>query len=149
MAKIGIRLAASDKEDGLTSDIRHGERSTDFIVLHPGSVLTMCVSPPQDAMQGAYDGVEFGQDDTVNPSLALCTANPRTREILERAIELRQLVHCLVADQCFADKDDLVWVVHRHELERKVSTPTLRVFGHEWASIWLDDVLDAVEEEHD
>ena len=76
-------------------------------------------SPARIASGGkanTHNGIKFGQEDPIDTSLPRGAAYPRAGEVLKRPVEFRELVHCLVPYEGFADKDDLVRVIHRHEL---------------------------------
>lgn len=61
------------------------------------------------------DGIKFSKKHAVNASRV-----SNARKITERTIKLCELIHGLVTDQCFADKDDLVRIIHRDQLQDRV-----------------------------
>lgn len=87
--QISVCLPCADKEDWLTSSIGHGQCCADFVV----------------------NSIKLGQDHAVD--MARIGAS---RKVLERRIELCQLVHSLITDQSLTDKYDLIWVVDCYQL---------------------------------
>ena len=87
--QISIRLARSNKQDGLPCRIRHGQGSANFVI----------------------DSVEFGQNHAVNLPWFM-----HTRKVLESSIEFSQLIHGFIANKSFSHKDDFVWIIHGYQL---------------------------------
>ncbi len=110
LPEIGIRLSTANEEDGLTSDICHGERRANLVILTIGDQ-----SSSSDACMTHY-GIELGQDDAVNTPFPLYSTNTGAGEILEGSVKFSELVDSLVPDKGFAHEDDLVGVVDGDQL---------------------------------
>lgn len=68
-----------------------------------------------------HNRIKLGQDHSVNtPGFTLGASPTRSgrRKVSKRPVKLGQLVDGFVSDQSFADKDDLVRVIHSDELGR-------------------------------
>lgn len=63
------------------------------------------------------DSVPFGNEHTIYP--AAFSSSWSWWEVTKGSVELCQLVNSFIANQCFANKNDLVWVVYRDQLMKK------------------------------
>jgi hypothetical protein len=86
-----LYLSCADEQDWLSGDIGHRDGGADLVV----------------------DGVKLAEDNTIDPSRV-----GDSGKVLQRAVEFDELIYSFVADEGFADKDDLIRIVDRDELVR-------------------------------
>lgn len=127
MSQIGVGLTTPDKQDRLARHVGHGQRRADLVVLRSeGTHSAMPVKRPR--REATHNRVKLGQDDTVDAPLAVRSAG--AGKVLERPVELGQLVDSLVADQGLPDEDDLVRIVDRYKLGSAAVSFGVVIIGH-------------------
>jgi len=94
------------------------------------SISVWIVSGGQEKTDFVVDSVPFSYNHSINASALTHSAG--TRKIAQGTVELGQLINSFISDKGFADKQDLVWIIDRHQLG-------------EGTHQWLDDLMSRLE----
>lgn len=114
-AQVGIRLAGSNKDNGLACNIGHAQRCANLqnaCVSENGQNTAVSVSAKAYLV---VNDIHLCQDHAVDTS---CLGVTDAREVLQRSIELGKLVNSFIARDRLANEKDLVWLVDRDKLQK-------------------------------
>jgi hypothetical protein len=68
----------------------------------------------QEKTSLVVNSVPFGHEHSINPTTF--THSPSSRKIAQGTVEFGQLINGFISDKGFADEENLVRIIHRHQL---------------------------------